>query len=133
MQSTARNSRRARQWRQRHEGADMTDQRRRGVRLRVPGLSNFSAVYLWAVFLVLFGYLQGHLFLTVSTTQLVFSQGAVTAVLALAFLTPLTTDTFDLSVGEMMSLTIVLLNYLPQKLDLPIGVIAVGVVLFCGL
>lgn len=102
-------------------------------RLRLPGLTNFSAIYLWVLFMVLFGYLQGHLFLTVSTTQLVFSQGAVTAVLALAFLTPLTTDTFDLSVGAMMSLTIVLLNYLPQRLALPLGVIVVGVVLFSGL
>ncbi len=100
--------------------------------LRLPGLRNFSAIYLWVLFMVLFGYLQGHLFLTVSTTQLVFSQGAVTAVLALAFLAPLTTDTFDLSIGEIMSLTIVLLNYLPQKLDLPFGVIVVGVVLFSG-
>ncbi len=83
--------------------------------------------------MVLFGYLQSHLFLTVSTAQLVFSQGAVTAVLALAFLVPLTTDTFDLAIGETMSLTIVLLNYLPQKLALPIGVIAVGVVIFSGL
>jgi len=99
-------------------------------RLRIPGLASFSAVYLWAVFMVLFGYLQGHLFLTVSTTQLVFSQGAVTAVLALAFLVPLTTDTFNLAIGEIMSLTIVLMNWLPQKLSLPIGVIAIGVVLF---
>lgn len=108
-------------------------QARTGFRLRLPGLSNFSAVYLWALFMLLFGYLQGHLFLTVSTTQLVFSQGAVTAVLALAFLVPLTTDTFDLAIGETMSLTIVLMNYLPQKLALPTGVIAVGVVLFSAL
>jgi ribose transport system permease protein len=101
--------------------------------LRMPGLANYSAVYLWVLFMVLFGYLQGHLFLTVSTTQLVFSQGAVTAVLALAFLVPLTTDTFDLAIGETMSLTIVLLNYLPQKVDLPFGVIVVGVVLFSAL
>ena len=100
--------------------------------LRLPGLSNFSAIYLWALFMVLFGYLQGHLFLTVSTAQLVFSQGAVTAVLALAFLAPLTTDTFDLAIGEVMSLTIVLLNYLPQKLALPFPVIVLGVVLFSG-
>jgi ribose transport system permease protein len=109
------------------------DGRPRTVRLRLPGLANFSAVYLWALFIVLFGYLQGHLFLTVSTTQLVFSQGAVTAVLALAFLVPLTTDTFDLAIGEVMSLTIVLMNWLPQKLTLPIGVVAVGVVLFSSL
>ncbi len=105
----------------------------RSRKIRLPGLSNFSAVYLWALFMLLFGYLQGHLFLTVSTAQLVFSQGAVTAVLALAFLTPLATDTFDLAIGEVMSLTIVLMNYLPQRLNLPIGVIAVGVVLFSGL
>jgi ribose transport system permease protein len=112
----------------------MTDANARPrFRLRVPGLANFSAVYLWALFMVLFGYLQGHLFLTVSTTQLVFSQGAVTAVLALAFLVPLTTDTFDLAVGETMSLTIVLLNYLPQRVNLPMGVIVVGVVAFSAL
>jgi ribose transport system permease protein len=78
----------------------------------------------------IFGYLQGHLFLTVSTTQLVFSQGAVTAVLALSFLLPLATDTFNLAIGEIMSLTVVLMNWLPTKLSLPIGVIAIGVVLF---
>ena len=112
----------------------MTEARaHRGFRFRLPGVANFSAAYLWLLFMVLFGYLQGPLFLTVSTTQLVFSQGAVTAVLALAFLVPLTTDTFDLAIGETMSLTIVLLNYLPQKLALPIGVIAVGVVLFSAL
>ena len=105
----------------------------RSFRLRIPGLASFSAIYLWALFMLIFGILQGRLFLTVSTTQLVFSQGAVTAVLALAFLLPLTTDTFNLAIGEIMSLTIVLMNWLPQKLALPIGVIAVGVVIFSGL
>ena len=40
---------------------------RRPGRLRPPSVSRFSAVYLWVVFLVLFGVLQFHLFLTVST------------------------------------------------------------------
>jgi ribose transport system permease protein len=80
------------------------------------------------VFLVLFGALQFHLFLTVSTFQVVLSQGAVTAVLALAFLVPLTTDAYDLSIGEMMSLTIVLMNWLTLHTSLPIGIIAVLVV-----
>ncbi len=100
--------------------------------LRLPGLRNFSAVYLWIVFLILFGVLQFHLFLTVSTFQVVFSQSAVTAVLALAFLVPLTADTYDLSIGEMMSLTIVLMNWLTLHTTLPIGVIAVLVVLTCA-
>jgi ribose transport system permease protein len=96
--------------------------------IRLPGLRRFSAVYLWVVFLVLFGALQFHLFLTVSTFQVVLSQGAVTAVLALAFLVPLTTDAYDLSIGEMMSLTIVVINWLTLHTSLPIGIIAVLVV-----
>ena len=98
-----------------------------------PGLTSLSAVYLWAIFLIIFGITQFHLFLSVSTAQLVFSQGAVTAVLALAFLVPLTTDTYDLAIGEVMSLTIVLLNWLGIHTGLPFGVEAIGVVAFCGL
>ncbi len=107
-----------------------TASRRR--RFQLPGLRRFSAVYLWIVFLILFGILQFHLFLTVSTFQVVFSQSAVTAVLALAFLVPLTADTYDLTIGEMMSLTIVLMNWLTLHTSVPIGVIAVLVVITCA-
>jgi ribose transport system permease protein len=103
----------------------------RSRHFRLPGLRRFSAVYLWAVFLILFGWLQFHLFFTVSTFQVVFSQSAVTAVLALAFLVPLTADTYDLSIGEMMSLTIVMINWLTLHTSLPIGVVALLVVLAC--
>jgi ribose transport system permease protein len=104
----------------------------RSRHFRLPGLRRFSAVYLWAVFLILFGWLQFHLFFTVSTFQVVFSQSAVTAVLALAFLVPLTADTYDLSIGEMMSLTIVMINWLTLHTHLPIGAVAVLVVLSCA-
>ena len=96
---------------------------------RLPGFRRLSAVYLWIFFIILFGTLQFHLFLTVSTFQVVFSQSAVTVVLALAFLVPLTADTYDLSIGEMMSLTIVLMNWMTLHTSLPIGVIALLVVL----
>lgn len=111
----------------------LDDPGRRGPNLRLPGLRSLSAVYLWALFLIIFGITKFHLFLTVSTFQLVFSQGAVTAVLALAFLVPLTTDTYDLAIGEMMSLTIVLMNWFTIHTGLPFGVEAVGIVVFCGL
>lgn len=104
----------------------------RSRHFRLPGLRRFSAVYLWAAFLVLFGILQFHLFFTVSTFQVVFAQSAVTAVLALAFLVPLTADTYDLSIGEMMSLTIVVMNWLTLHTSLPIGVVALLVVLACS-
>lgn len=92
-----------------------------------------SAIYLWGVFLILFGILQGHNYLAVNTAQVVFSQGAVTAVLALAFLVPLTTDTFDLSIGEIMSLSIVLFMWFSQNTKIPLVVIGLGVIVCGGL
>jgi ribose transport system permease protein len=102
--------------------SNSTDSSRR-LRLRLPGLANFSAIYLWVIFLVLFGFLQGNLYLSKDTFQLVFAQNSVTGVLALAFLMPLVTDTYDLSIGEMLSLTIVMMNYLTIHTTLPIPVI----------
>ena len=90
-----------------------------------------SAVYLWALFLVVFGLLQPS-YLTVSTFQVVFSQGAVTAVLALAFLVPLTADTFDLSIGEMMSLTIVLMNWFAMNTHINVVLVALMMMALCG-
>jgi ribose transport system permease protein len=92
-----------------------------------------SAIYLWAFFMILFGVLQGAIFLSVSTAQIVFSQGAVTAVLALAFLVPLVTDTFDLAIGEMMSLSIVIMCWSAQNTHIPVALVGVGVVLIGGL
>lgn len=104
-------------------------QRLRGS-VRKLGIRRVSAVYLWLVFMVLFGALQFRLFLTVSTFQVVFSQGAVTATLALAFLVPLATDTFDLSIGELMSLTIVLINWMTLHTGIPVVIICIGTVIF---
>jgi ribose transport system permease protein len=104
--------------------------KRARLRLRIPGLTSFSAVYLWVIFLVIFGYLQGGVYLSKDTFQLVFAQNSVTAVLALAFLMPLVTDTYDLSIGEMMSMTIVGMNYLTIHTTLPIPVIVLLLILF---
>ena len=106
----------------------------RGAAIRKAlGLRRISAVYLWIAFIAIFGGVEAHLFLTVGTFQVVFSQGAVTATLALAFLAPLTTDTYDLSIGEMMSLTIVLINWFTLHTHVPIAVICIAVAVFCGL
>ncbi|HEX3955135.1 MAG TPA: ABC transporter permease [Trebonia sp.] len=102
-----------------------------GPRRGRAGLSvprRYSAVGLWVFFIVLFGILQFHLFLTVSTVQVVFSQGAVTALLALAALVPLTTDTYDLSIGETMSLGIVMMTWFGANTHLPFALTVVIVV-----
>ncbi|MGA7835613.1 MAG: ABC transporter permease [Acidimicrobiales bacterium] len=92
-----------------------------------------SAIYLWVIFGVLFGIMEGKNYLSVSSGQIVFSEGAVTAVLALAFLVPLTTDTFDLSIGEMMSLSVVIMCWMGKNTHVPIPVVCLGLVVLGGL
>jgi ribose transport system permease protein len=104
--------------------------RSRRLNFAVFGLSRVSAIYLWVIFMVIFGVTQFHLFLTLDTTQLVFSQGAVTAVIALAFVVPLSTGTYDLSIGAMMSSGIVLTSWFGANTHIPMGVVVVVVVVF---
>lgn len=65
------------------------EERSRPAWVSLVGLKRLSAVYLWIAFMVLFGILADDTFLTSTTYKLVFSEGVVTCVLALAFLVPL--------------------------------------------
>ena len=75
--------------------------RQAGLRVPIRVLSprRISAVYLWIGFVLIFGLLSPNVFLTKVTVQLIFSGGAVTCVLALAFLIPLIAGAYDLSAG----------------------------------
>lgn len=90
-----------------------------------------SAVYLWILFMVLFGIIAGNTFLTSTTYNLVFSGGVVTCVLALAFLVPLACGQYDLSIGALMSLSLALMVYLRIHTGMPTGVIALIAILAC--
>lgn len=96
-------------------------------------LGRYSALFLWALFIVIFGVLKPHLFLTVSTFRLTFGEGVVTAVLALAFLVPLAAGAYDLSVGATMGLSLVVINWFGANTHVPVGLVAVGAVLLCCL
>ena len=73
----------------------------------------FSAVYLWALFMIVFTITQGTKFLSWTSAELVFTDPAVfTGTLALAFLVPLATGTYDLSIGANMSMSLVISTYL---------------------
>jgi ribose transport system permease protein len=85
--------------------------------LEKSGLERFSALYLWAGFMVLFGLLEPA-FLSSTTFQLVFGEGVVTCVLALAFLVPLAAGIYDLSVAAVMSLSLCISVYLSLNTDL---------------
>jgi ribose transport system permease protein len=68
----------------------------------------YSALYLWAFFMIVFGITKGSTFLSWTSFKLVLIDPAVfTGCLALAFLVPLATGTFDLSIGANMSLALV--------------------------
>lgn len=98
--------------------------------IRRLGFDRYSALYLWALFLVVFGITQGDVYFTHTTFKLVLQENVIIGVLALAFLVPLTTGTFDLSIGAMMSMSLVLSSYfaqhntMPQHLGLLVGVLA---------
>jgi ribose transport system permease protein len=79
--------------------------RRRSVNL---GLHRFSGLYVLAVIIVTFGVWVPDTFLTTQTLKSVASQQAVVAILALALLVPLAAGAFDLSVGAMLGLGVVL-------------------------
>ena len=64
----------------------------------------YSALYMWAVFLVLFGVLRPHTFLTAASSKLVVTENVIVGVLAIAFLVPLATGTCDLAIGRSMSM-----------------------------
>jgi ribose transport system permease protein len=69
------------------------------------GLDRFSALYLWALFIVVFGIWSPHEFLTSSTVHSVATEQAISAMIAIAVLIPLACGEFDLSVGANANFT----------------------------
>ena len=90
-----------------------------------------SAVYLWFVFMVVFT-LADDQYLTATTTRLVFNEGVVTAMLALAFLVPLVTGIYDLSIGAVMGLALVITNWIGIETSLPAGLGALVALAACA-
>jgi ribose transport system permease protein len=99
--------------------------------LRLLGPSRCSAAYLWALFVVVFTFTTST-FLTTTTVRLVFSEGVITAVLALAFLVPLVAGVYDLSIGAVMGLALVIVNWLGINTSWPAGVAVVVALAACA-
>ena len=80
------------------------------MKVRIPGFGadRFSGLYLAAVFILIFAIWVPGTFLTSVTLHSVASDQAITALVALALLIPLTTGTFDLTVGSVTNLTAIL-------------------------
>jgi ribose transport system permease protein len=83
--------------------------RRGGIKL---GLDRFSGLYLWGLFIVLFGIWKPRLFLTTSNAHVVASDQAIAAMVALALLVPLVAGVYDLSVGASANLAAIIVAVL---------------------
>jgi len=86
------------------------------VRHRIPavrlGLDRFSGLYIWALFILVFGLGEPRLFLTAATAHAVASEQAVGGFLALGVLLALVTGTYDLSVGAVANLSTIVATWL---------------------
>jgi ribose transport system permease protein len=77
-------------------------------------LDKYSALYLWAAFIIIFGLARPGTFLTWTSFKSVLIENVIYGVLAIAFLIPLSTGTYDLSIGAMLSMSLVTTNYLAK-------------------
>ncbi len=97
-------------------------------------LGRYSAIILFALFMVVFGILTPATFLTEVTFQITFREGVVTAIVALAFLIPLVAGIYDLSVGAMMGLSLVILNWFnTYHPGVPVALVAAGAIVVCAM
>jgi ribose transport system permease protein len=76
-------------------------------RLRVPSLTRYSGLFIWAGFILIFALWVPDTFLTTLTWQNIVSEQAVTTIVALGLLFPLAAGAYDLSVGTMLGLSAV--------------------------
>lgn len=95
------------------------------------GLNRFSGLYLLGAFFIFFGLTESNFLLWNGSVEFVLTEKVIVCMLALAFLVPLTTETFDLSIGATMALSLVIVNKMALETDLPDGVGAIVGMLAC--
>lgn len=92
-------------------------------------LRNFSAVWLLAVFIILFSITAPQTFPTTLTLKIVLTDQVTVGLLALALLVPLCAGVFDLSIGAMLAFAMVTMSTLSTN---GYGIVpAVVIVLVC--
>lgn len=79
------------------------------------GLDKYSALYLWGFFIVVFGWLRPDTFLSTTSAKTILIENVIVGVLAIAFLVPLSTGTYDLSIGTMMTMSLVITNVIAKN------------------
>ena len=89
------------------------------------GFDKYSGLYLIAVFFIFFGLTESNYLSWNGSLEFVLTEKVIVCMLALAFLVPLITGTFDLSIGANMALCLVIVNKMALETDLPDGLGAI--------
>lgn len=112
-----------------NETVSRTHVKRLSARALLSG--RYSAIYLAIVFIVLYSFLIPDAFPTSVNFQLVATSGVITCTLALAFLIPLTANQYDLSIGGVMAMSLVMMNWMTLHTGLPLWLITVVTLAIC--
>lgn len=99
------------------------------------GVDRYSGLYVLAGFFIFFGLTESNFLVWQGSIWFVLTEKVIVVLLAFAFLVPLTTQTFDLSIGATMALSLVIVNKIALETDLPNGLgalIAIGACLLVG-
>jgi ribose transport system permease protein len=96
------------------------------------GPQYISGVYLWLLFILIFGIWTPSLFLTTATLHSVASSQAIAAMLALALLIPLTAGLYDLSVGAVINFSTILVVEMQTKYHHGMWFSMIVAILACG-
>jgi ribose transport system permease protein len=100
----------------------------------VLGLHRISAAYLLLVIIITFGIWIPELFLTQATLHSIASSQAITALLALGALAPLSTGSIDISIGANANIAAVAVTLLQTDHQWPMwGAIAFTLLMSCGI
>jgi ribose transport system permease protein len=78
---------------------------------RFARFQNVGVIYVWIVIIVVFSIWAGGDFLSWATAKSILNQNAVSGIVALSIIAPLSARTFDLSIGNIVALTGVICAY----------------------
>jgi len=96
------------------------------------GMDRYSGLYLWALFIVVFGVWKTGLFLSQATLHSVASSQSIVAILAIAVLIPMAAGAYDLSVGATINFSAIVAAVLQTNKHWDMWA-AIAVAVVCGI
>lgn len=94
-------------------------------------LERFGLVFVWLVFIAMFGFVRPDAFLTWSNFSTIFGSEAVLIIVTLGLIIPLTAGDFDLSIAQVLTLVSMATAILNAQMDVPL-VLVIPIVLALG-